>query len=329
VHVTSNPVDWYAIRASGLVAYLLLTAVVAVGLALAGKERLRRWPRFALADVHRFGSLLVGLFVSLHVLTLTLDAYLPFTVGQLVVPFASSYRPLWTGLGVAGAELLLALALTNRFRQRLSYRFWRRAHYLTFVVWAAATAHGIGAGTDSSAGWNVAVYGVSVSLVAGLVVRRVARVRAGAAPLPRPELAAAGAGLLVVVLLVAVPLGATHARAAGASAAAVPGSVRDTLTGQIVAQRGFARELVSLTGRGAGRQPLVVRADLLVSEDSQDTSLQLEFLPSGTLCVGSLTNVASSSFDGTCSLPGGATRAVHAQWSPAADGTLRGTIAAG
>jgi sulfoxide reductase heme-binding subunit YedZ len=333
VHLTSSPVDWYLIRASGIVAYILLTGAVAIGIGLAGKERLERWPRFALTDVHRFVGMLVGVFVSLHVVTLAIDAFLPFSVSQIVVPFTASYRPVWTALGIVGAELLLALALTNRFRHRLSYRFWRRAHYLNFAVWTAATAHGIGAGTDSASSWNVLLYGVAVALVAGLVARRVARARsAGAYRAGHELLAAAGFAALVVGLLVTVPLGGhtPGARAkASTTAASAPRAVQDTLTGQLVNRSGTTEELVSLTGRGSGSQALLVRVDLLVSARSLDsTSLQLEFLPSGARCTGRVTTVDSYSFGGTCTLPDGSARTVHAQWSATGGTELRGTISA-
>src|SRR5204862_3317444 len=82
-------------------------------------------------------------------------------VSQVLVAFTSSYRPLATGLGVVSLELLAALALANRFRQRLSYRFWRRTHYLEFAVWTLALAHGIASGTDSGTPWGVLLYGVA------------------------------------------------------------------------------------------------------------------------------------------------------------------------
>src|SRR5439155_14684712 len=119
VHLTSSPVDWYAARAAGVVAYVLLTAVVLIGIAMAGKVRMRRWPRFAIEDVHRFGGLLIGTFVGLHVLTVAIDSFTRFSIAQLLVPFAASYRPLWTALGIVAAELLVALAVTNRYRSRL------------------------------------------------------------------------------------------------------------------------------------------------------------------------------------------------------------------
>ncbi len=117
--MTTAPVDWYAARAGGVVAYLLLTLVVVVGMLLSTRTRFRLFPAFALEDVHRFAGLLAGTFIGVHVLTIALDAVVPFSLGQLVVPFTASFRPFWTGLGVVAVELLLALGVTNRLRSRL------------------------------------------------------------------------------------------------------------------------------------------------------------------------------------------------------------------
>jgi methionine sulfoxide reductase heme-binding subunit len=122
MHLTSNPIDWYAARAAGIVAYLLLTAVVALGVSMAGRapgRRWKRWPMFAVEDVHRAGGLLVGTFIALHVATIAIDSYLPFSLGQLAIPLTAHYRPIWTALGIVAAELLLALAVTNHYRDRI------------------------------------------------------------------------------------------------------------------------------------------------------------------------------------------------------------------
>jgi sulfoxide reductase heme-binding subunit YedZ len=171
-------VDWYAARAGGVVAYILLSAVIVIGLALAGKERVPGWPRFALEDVHRFGGLLVGAFVSAHALMILIDSQAHMSLAQLLIPFSSSYRPLWTGLGTVAAELLLALAVANHYQKRISYRLWRRSHYLNFAVWIAATAHGLGAGTDRSSVWFLWMYFIAIGVVAGFTVRRVLRTTA-------------------------------------------------------------------------------------------------------------------------------------------------------
>jgi sulfoxide reductase heme-binding subunit YedZ len=179
VHLTSNPADWYAARAAGIAAYLVLTAVVVLGIAMAGRSRLPHWPRFAIQDVHRFGGLLLGAFVTLHVLAIAIDSWLPFSPLQLAVPFLASYRPLWTGLGIAAAELLIALAVANHYRSRMPYRWWRRSHYLNFALWAAVTLHGVGAGSDRSAPWLIALYACSTAAVVALITWRFARLRLG------------------------------------------------------------------------------------------------------------------------------------------------------
>ena len=165
-------VEWYVARAGGMLGFALLTLAVVAGLALAGKVRLRSWPRFAVEDVHRFLGLLTGTFIWIHVLALAVDAYLPFSLTDLLVPGVSGYRPFATAVGVVGAELLLALAITNRYRTRLSYRFWRRAHYLNFAVWVLALVHGLLDGTDSGSAWADALYIGSASAVAGMLVWR-------------------------------------------------------------------------------------------------------------------------------------------------------------
>lgn len=167
-----NALDWYAARAAGVVAYVLLTSGVLLGVLLAGRARLPRWPTFAVTDVHRFVALLTGAFVFLHVAALLLDRFVHTSLVAVLVPGASAYRPFWVALGTVALELLAAVAVSTVFRKRLGHARWRRIHYLTFVVWAAATAHGIGAGTDATAGWLRLLYVVAVGSVAATVTWR-------------------------------------------------------------------------------------------------------------------------------------------------------------
>jgi hypothetical protein len=97
-------VTWYVVRASGLVAFAVLTSSVALGLLMSGRARSARWPRFALEDIHGFAGLVGGAFIALRGLALLVDSYLPFTALQLVIPGTASYRPLATAAGVIAAE---------------------------------------------------------------------------------------------------------------------------------------------------------------------------------------------------------------------------------
>lgn len=315
MHLTSNPAIWYAARASGVAAYVILSAVVAIGLALGGKAQSRRWPRFAVEEIHRFGGLLVGWLIVIHVGAIALDSFLPFSLGQLLIPFTAGYRPVWTGLGIFAAELLLALAITNRYRKRLPHRVWRLAHYSNFIVWGAASLHGIFAGTDRSAGWLAALYGASISIVVALLVWRI---RGGS--LTPGRIAAAGvAGMVVLPLILLGPL-------AKQPLAWNTPHVSERLTGEVIRNGTDLRQIVSFVGSARRPQKLIVRADLLVSPRRLDaTSLQLEYLPSGDVCRGQITQVGLTSFAGTCRLPNGARRVIEAGWVPARTG-VAGTI---
>lgn len=310
MHLTSSPAIWYAARASGVAAYVVLSAVVAVGIGLGGKAQSRSWPRFTVEDVHRFGGLLVGSLIGVHVATIAVDSFLPFSLTQLVVPFTASYRPLWTGLGIAAAEILLALAITNHYRKRMPYRRWRLAHYANFAVWGLASLHGLLTGTDRGAAWLAILYGVSVATVATLALWRF-----GGFVLRSPAVAGTG---LVTVLAVPVLILGPLAKAPRPWNAA---SVDEQLTGQVVRDGTSLKQIVSFVGQAQSPQKLLVRADLLVSPQSLDaTSLQLEYLPSGDVCKGRVTAIGGTSFGGTCRLPNGQTRHVDASWVPADDG---------
>jgi methionine sulfoxide reductase heme-binding subunit len=315
VHVTSSPAIWYAARASGIAAYVVLSAVVSIGITMGGKAQSRRWPRFAVEEIHRFGGLLVGSLIAVHVGAIALDSFLPFSVAQLVVPFTARYRPLWTGLGIFAAELLLALAITNHYRKRMPHRLWRLAHYANFAVWTLASFHGIFAGTDRSAGWLAVLYGAAIATVLSLVAWRIS----GGGLRPLRVLGAGAVGVVVLPVLLLGPL----------QKSPLPWNapnVSERLTGQVIRNGTNLKQIVSFVGSAQSPQKLLVRADLLVSPEALDaTSLQLEYLPSGDVCRGRVTQVGLTSFGGTCRLPDGARRVISASWLPADSGVL-GTI---
>jgi sulfoxide reductase heme-binding subunit YedZ len=173
---------WYVARAGGILAYVLLSGSVILGLLLSGRAKLPAWPRFALEDIHRFVGLLAGTFIVIHVSALLVDSYVPFSLTDILVPGTAPYRPISVAFGVIAAELLVALALTNHYRT-LSHRFWRGAHYLNFAVWLLALVHGIAAGSDRGTIWVLALYIGTASVVAGLTASRFAGPAPASAPI--------------------------------------------------------------------------------------------------------------------------------------------------
>ena len=166
---------WYAARSAGIVAYLLLSGSVVLGLLMSTRASLG-WPRFAVEDVHRFIAKLTGVFIVIHGGALLLDQIVPFTLSQELIPFTSSYRPFGVGLGIVSAELLVAIAITNALRAEIPYRLWRRVHTLTIVVWLGTTAHLLMVGTDRADPWLLGMCAAAVTAVGLALAPRVARV---------------------------------------------------------------------------------------------------------------------------------------------------------
>ena len=154
---THGPGLWYATRATGLVTLLMLTASVLLGLLVAGRFSSQRWPRFLTQGLHRNISLLVLVFLVLHVGTTVLDSYTSIPLSAAFVPFASAYKAGWLSLGAVALDLLVTLVVTSLARNRLGYRTWRRLHWLAYACWPVAVAHGLGIGTDRSVTWVIAM----------------------------------------------------------------------------------------------------------------------------------------------------------------------------
>ncbi len=172
-NLRSGPGLWYATRATGLVAMLLLTATTALGFLTACRLAGDRWPRFLVVGLHRNISLLALVFLGLHIATNVLDTYVTIGIQDAVVPFLSGYHRFWLGLGVIASDILIAITVTSLLRQRIGHRFWRAVHWAGYLCWPIALAHGLGIGTDRSKTWIFYVTVACIAAVLGAAVIRV------------------------------------------------------------------------------------------------------------------------------------------------------------
>jgi len=168
----TDPTFWVLARASGVTAYALLTASMLMGL-LVRSRPFRSLRPAAVADLHRFLSLLALGAVAVHALTLVLDEAAPLSIQALVIPGIAAYEPLWTGIGVAAAELMVLIVASFSLRRLIGARRWRSLHRASYAVFAAATAHGVAAGTDTREPWALALYGGSLAAVTAATAWRV------------------------------------------------------------------------------------------------------------------------------------------------------------
>jgi len=109
-------------------------------------------------------------FTLVHVLVLTLDHYLPYSLVQILVPFISPYRPFWVGVGVLAFYVILLVTVTFYLRHQIGRRTFRTIHVLSLVGYIGATLHGYYAGTDTAMPSMKILYDVSSLAVLFLTI---------------------------------------------------------------------------------------------------------------------------------------------------------------
>ncbi len=166
-------VTWNVARTGGLTAYLLLTLAVALGLALSSQlQSPGKWPRLINNELHNFLTLLATIFTVLHIAAVWVDPFTRFGINEIFIPLVSHYRPLWTALGIVALYLGLAIGVSTWMRPLIGYKWWRRLHILTLLIFALVTIHGLATGSDSGSWWGLSIYLLSLLLIGGLLLRR-------------------------------------------------------------------------------------------------------------------------------------------------------------
>ena len=169
---------WYATRATGLMALVLLTLTMVLGMTTSSRARARNWPGFAQQEMHRRISILSVVFLGLHVLTSVMDTFVNISWAAIVVPFTSKYQGFWVGAGAVALDLMIAVFVTSLLRERMRPSTWRAVHWLAYLSWPIAMAHTFGMGTDAGEGWVIVLgvaCGLSVAAALGWRLRAASR----------------------------------------------------------------------------------------------------------------------------------------------------------
>jgi len=210
---------WFTTRATGLIALVLLTGTVVLGIVTSVRFASPAWPRFVTVSLHRNLSLLTITFTGLHVLTTITDPFASISVVSVVVPFTSGYRRIWLGFGAVAFDLLLAVLVTSLLRTRIRPRAWRLVHWAGYACWPVALVHGLGTGTDGAARWVLAITAVcALAVVSAGMWRLVAGWPGHAGVRVAAAAAAAAVALATAGWAWTGPLGPGWARRAGTPA---------------------------------------------------------------------------------------------------------------
>lgn len=148
--IGSINLSWLVARSAGVVAWGLIVASMTWGLLIATRALGRKPSPAWMLAMHRYLGSLAVIFTAVHVVAIVSDSFVSFRIVDVLVPFASSWRPIPIALGIVGMYLLLAVHLTSLARAHLKPRTWRTIHLMSYGLFAATTLHGLSAGTDTS-----------------------------------------------------------------------------------------------------------------------------------------------------------------------------------
>lgn len=181
--ITLNPQFWWFLsRASGIVAWLMLTATVIWGVVLATRafpeQRRPAWLR----DLHTWLGGLSVCFVAVHLVALMADSYVSFGPTDLLVPFASDWKPVPVALGVLALWILVAVQATSLARKHLPRSLWRWVHLSSYATFWLTSLHAAYAGSDRSALlYQVTAVATIVAIAWSMMYRVTNRKRSGRA----------------------------------------------------------------------------------------------------------------------------------------------------
>lgn len=169
--VGASAITWVLGRAAGLTSYVLLLVLVGTGLVMTHPWARRHGVRISL-PVHRALATFTLAFTVLHVVVLALDPWAQLGWAGVLVPMASSYRPVPVTLGVIALWAGLLTGLTARFAGRLPGWLWWGVHRGAVGLVVAVWAHAVLAGSDTGA--LRGFYLATGALLAGLAITRYA-----------------------------------------------------------------------------------------------------------------------------------------------------------
>jgi sulfoxide reductase heme-binding subunit YedZ len=166
---------WLSSRAFGVVALVLVSLSVGVGLALAGRVSRRPGLPGRLKRLHESLALAGLIAIVLHGLLLLGDSYLKPGIAGIAVPFVLTSQPVWTAFGIIGGWLTAVIVGSFYVRRWIGVKVWRWLHRWTLVVYLLGIVHTLGSGTDAGSVWLLGLIVLTAAPVAILTTWRVLR----------------------------------------------------------------------------------------------------------------------------------------------------------
>jgi predicted ferric reductase len=159
---------WYVARSGGITALVLTGLSVIWGLALSTKVMQGTPTPKWLLSLHRWLGGLAVSFTGVHVAALVADSYVDFGLTDILVPFASSWKPGAVAWGIVSMYLLVAIQASSLMMKRLPRKLWKAIHMSSWFLFWTGVVHGATAGTDAGNPLYVLLVGTITLLIMAL-----------------------------------------------------------------------------------------------------------------------------------------------------------------
>jgi methionine sulfoxide reductase heme-binding subunit len=146
------PWDWYIVRASALMGFLLLYISVFFGTVSCLPGIRKYFLRLRSLNFHCWISFQALLFATMHAVALLFHKFIPFGWKDILIPFHSNFEPELVALGIFGLYLMIILVATSYARKYISAGLWRGIHFLNMGLYIAVIIHALYLGTDLKSG---------------------------------------------------------------------------------------------------------------------------------------------------------------------------------
>ncbi|MBP6045124.1 ferric reductase-like transmembrane domain-containing protein [Candidatus Woesebacteria bacterium] len=178
---------WYVSRASGIVAAVTLVILMLSGIGLITGHTFSFLEPITAWASHRALGIAFLVSVLLHTGALFFDNFVPFSLVDLLVPFASDFKPtvllglsvgsLYVALGVISLYIVIAVVLTSLLWVEKKPTIWKLTHLLSYLAMIFVFVHGLYLGTDFSSGLGRVLWIILAVIVLGASISRLWRAK--------------------------------------------------------------------------------------------------------------------------------------------------------
>lgn len=162
--------NWNFIRSSGLLAFYFMT--ISLSLGLCSSLLIFKKKKALLNSLHQTSGWYGLLTILFHIILIWHDQYVPYSLGELFIPFYAKNETTYSGLGTLAFYLFfIVIGSSDFFIKKLGLKLWKKVHFTVIPAWVIMVIHGIAIGTDSTETWALILYtsGCSLIIVLGFI----------------------------------------------------------------------------------------------------------------------------------------------------------------